>query len=145
MRSAPGARAEARMPDRNPIGPVETAPPRHWRAYVWPAIALRVGNALAPLLTRLDGLVGLRVREVFGLPAPSVVPGEAGDDLPSRRSGLLGQSLQSPLQAALPEEGMGLLAVLLIGLLVAVGLVALARLVVGEELFEAGHWPGRHG
>ncbi len=133
------------MPDRSSIGPAETAPRRHWRAYVWPAIALRAGNALAPLLARLDELAGLRVPVVFGLLAPSAIPGSAGDDLSSQRSGLLGQDLQSPLAAALPEEEMGLLATLLIGLLAAVGLVALARLVVGEELFEARHWPGHHG
>lgn len=37
---------------------------------------------------------------------------------------------------------MTLLATLLIGLLIALGLVALARLVIGEELFEARHWRG---
>lgn len=133
------------MPGRGSVGPAETAPRRHWRAYVWPAIALRVGDALTPLLARLDGLVTGRVPDLFGLLAPSAVPGSGADDLSSERSGLLGQNLQSPPAAALSEERMGLLAVLLIGLLMAVGLVALARLVVGEELFEAGHWPGRHG
>jgi hypothetical protein len=141
----PGERADVRIPGPGSIGPAETAPLRHWRAYVWPAFALRVGDALTPLLARLDGLVTGRAPDLFGLLAPSAIPGSAGDDLSSERSGLLGQNLQSPPAATLSEERMGLLAILLIGLLMAVGLVALARLVVGEELFEAGHWPGRHG
>jgi hypothetical protein len=40
---------------------------------------------------------------------------------------------------------MSLLVALLIGLLMALGLVALARLVVGEELFEARRWWGHRG
>jgi hypothetical protein len=40
---------------------------------------------------------------------------------------------------------MGLLVVLLVVLLTGVGLVALARLVVGEELFETQHWRGHRG
>jgi hypothetical protein len=118
---------------------------RHWRAYVWPAIALHVGDALRPLLARLDRFVGVQVPDVFGWLAPSVAPVAVGNDFPSKRSGLLGQNLQSPSRVALPEGGMGLLASLLIGLLLVVGLVALVRLVVGEELFEAGHWPGHRG
>ena len=127
------------------IGSAETAPLRHWRAYIWPAIALRVGDALQPLLARLDRFAGVQVPDVLGLLTPPVAPVSAGNDLPSKRSGLLGQDLQSPPKVALPEGGMGLFASLLIGLLMVVGLVALVRLVVGEELFEAGHWPGHRG
>jgi hypothetical protein len=142
-RSEPGGRAR-RTVGRS-IDPAETAPLRRWRAYVWPAIALRIGDALAPLLTRLDRLAAVRVPDVFGLLFPSAVPASAGNDLPSKRSGLLGQDLQSPPVASLTEKGMSLLAALLIGLLMAVGLVALARLAVGEELFETGRWRGHRG
>lgn len=144
-RSEPGRTADIGIPGRGSVGASEMAPPRHWRTYVWPAIALHVGDALRPLLARFGGFTGVDLPDAFGLLAPSAVPASAGNDLPPERSGLLGQDLQSPPEAALPEEGMGLLATLLIGLLMAVGLVSLARLVVGEELFEAGHWPGHRG
>jgi len=97
---------------------------------------------LTPLLARFEGLAVVQVPDVFGLSPPSAASGSPGNDLPSKRSGLLGQDLRSPPVAAFAKEGMSLLAALLIGLLVALGLVALARLVVGEELFEARHWRG---
>jgi hypothetical protein len=93
----------------------------------------------------LDRVVNVQVPEVLGLFAPSEAPVSDGNDLTSKRSGLLGQALHSPPGFALPGGGIGLLATLLIGLLAVVGLVSLARLVVGEELFEAGHWPGHRG
>jgi hypothetical protein len=93
-------------------------------------------------MARLDRVVNVQVPEVLGLFASSAAPVSAGSDIPSKRSGLLGQALQSPPGFALPGGGVGLLATLLIGFLAIVGLVALARLVVGEELFEVGHWPG---
>jgi hypothetical protein len=141
----PDAQAVSQGSDRRPIDPVETAPVRRWRAYVWPAIALRFGDALAPLLSRLDGLVPAEMPDVVSLLSPPAASGPADVDRPARRSGLLGQNLQSPSGPSLPAGGMGLLAALLIGLLMAVCLVSLARLVVGEELFEASHWRGhRH-
>lgn len=115
-----------------------------WRAYVWPAIALRIRHALAPLLASLDGIAAARLPELFGLSSPSTVSASTGNDTPAERSGQLGQDLRSPV-AALSKQGMSLLAALLIGLLVALGGVALARLVVGEELFEARHWRGHRG
>ena len=85
-----------------------------------------------PLLARLDDFFGA---DGFGLLSPPAVPGSVGGiELFSERPGQ--PSLQSPSETPLPEGGMGLLAALLIGLLMVVGLVALARLVVGEELFE---------
>jgi hypothetical protein len=140
--SEPGGRAAARRIVGRSIGPAETAPLRRWRAYVWPAIALRIGDALTPLLARLERFAAVQVPDVFGLSSPSAVPGSTWNDLPSKRSGLLGQDLRSPPVAALAKEGMSLLAALLIGLLMALGLVALARLVVGEELFEVRYWRG---
>jgi hypothetical protein len=144
-RSEPGGRAVARRPDRRPTGPVEMAPLRRWRTHVWPAIALRVGDALKPLLVPLGGLADVHLPDVFGLPSPSAVSSSIGIDPPSERPGPPSRDLQSPSEVALPEGGMGFLAALLIGLLMAVGLVALARLVVGEDLFETRHWPGHRG
>lgn len=140
--SKPGGHAGARKIVGGSIGPAETAPLRHWRAYVWPAIALRIRDALTPLLVSLDRFAAAQLPGIFGSSSPSLAPGSAGNDLPSERSGLLGQNLRSPSVAALAEKGMSLLAVLLIGLLMALGLVALARLFIGEELFEARHWRG---
>ena len=141
-RGQPGARRF----DGGSIGPAETAPLGRWRAYVWPAIALRIRNALTPLLASLDGLAAARLPDLFGLssPSPAMAPDSAGNDLPAERSGQLGQDLRSPV-AALSKQGMSLLAALLIGLLLALGGVALARLVVGEELFESRYWRGHRG
>jgi hypothetical protein len=112
------------------------------RAYVWPAIALRVEHALMPLLTRLDGLAEVQLPDVFGPLSPSAVSRSVGIAEPSERVVRPAQDRRSSPGIALPTEGMGLLATLLIVLLMAVGLVALARLVVGEELFEIQHWRG---
>jgi len=138
----PGGRAAAQRIVGGSIGPAETATLRRWRAYVWPAIALRIGDALTPLLARLERFAAVQMPVVFSLSSPSAVLDSAGNDLPSKRSGLLGQNLRSPSVAVLAKEGMSLLAALLIGLLMALGLVALARLFVGEELFEARRWRG---
>ncbi|HEX6154232.1 MAG TPA: hypothetical protein VFZ19_11995 [Solirubrobacterales bacterium] len=101
---------------------------------------------MAPLLTGLDGIV-----EVGVLPdaVETFVPAALSDSV-----GLAGPPVQveaprggprpSP-GPALPEEEMGLLATLLVALLTAMGLVALARLVVGEDLFERRHWRGHRG
>jgi hypothetical protein len=141
--SKPGGHPGAQRIAGGSIGPAETAPLGRWRAYVWPAIALRIRDALVPLLASLDRFAAAQLRDLFGLSSPFLAPGSAaGSDLPSERSGLLGQNLRSPPAAALAEEGMSLLAALLIGLLMALGLVALARLFVGEELFEARHRRG---
>ncbi len=142
---APGAHPAAGGPDRRSIDPAETAPLRRLRAYVWPAIALGVRNALAPLLVRLKGMAGVRVPDVFGLLSPAM-PDSAesdpgGSDFPATRAGQPSQ----PPWIALPEGGMGLLAALVVGLLVVACFVSLARLVVGEELFESRYWRGHRG
>jgi len=98
-----------------------------------------------PLLARLDGFVDVHVPDVLGLLSPPAVSGSVGAARPSERPGLSSQDPRSPVEAALSGEGMGLLATVLIGLLMAVGLVALARLVVGDDLFEARHWRGHRG
>jgi hypothetical protein len=140
------AGAVAQRPDRHSIGPAEAAPLRRWRAYIWPAIALRVRVALAPLLTPLDDFVDdVSAPDILGLFSPPAVSDSVGIDL---RSGAPAQPSQDPRSSSaihLPEEELGFLATLLIVLLGAVGLLALARLVVGEELFETQHWRGHRG
>jgi hypothetical protein len=143
---APGGPAVNQGPGRRSIDGAEAAPVRRWHAYVWPAIALRVRAALAPLLSPVNGLVDVvQVPDVFGLLSPSAISGSVGIAGSSERPGPPVRDRRSSLEIALPAEGMGLLAILLVVLLMGVGLVALARLVVGEELFEARHWPGHRG
>jgi hypothetical protein len=119
---------------------------RRRRAYVWPAVALGIQDVVAPLLTRLDGFVDVGVLpdslESFTASAlsgsvrlagpPVRVEPSSGDPRPS----------SGPVVA---EGKMGLLATLLVALLTAMGLVALARLVVGEDLFEPSHWRSHRG
>jgi hypothetical protein len=126
---------------------VERASPLRWRAYVWPAIALRVEDAVMPLLTSLDGLVDVQAPDVLGLSfSPAAISSPVGVDRPSGRADAPNQDHQSSSPGfALSEEKLSLLATLLIGLLAVVGLVSLARLVVGEELFEPRYWRGHRG
>jgi hypothetical protein len=126
---------------------VERASPLRWRAYVWPAIALRVEDAVMPLLARLDGLVDVQAPDVLGLSfSPAAVSGPVEIDRFSGGAGPPSQDRQSSSPGfALSEEKLSLLATLLIGLLAVVGLVSLARLVVGEELFEPRYWRGYRG
>jgi hypothetical protein len=117
-----------------------------WRAYVWPAMALRIEDALAPLLTRLDGFVDVVVLpdalETFTSSALSDSVGLAGPPVGVESPSGETRPSSGPI---VPEEEMGLLATLLVALLTAMGLVALARLVVGEDLFERRHWRGHRG
>ncbi|HKO38618.1 MAG TPA: hypothetical protein VJU14_09645 [Solirubrobacterales bacterium] len=145
--SEPSAGAVTGNPGQRSIGPAETPSVGRWRAYVWPAIALRIEDAVAPLLTSLDRFVEVRVLpdalvEAFAPSALFDSVGLAGP--PVRHESPAGDSRPSS-GPALPEEEMGLLATLLVALLTAMGLVALARLVVGEDLFERRHWRGHRG
>ena len=99
-----------------------------------------------PLLAGLDGLVDVQAPDVLGLSfSPSVLSGSVGVDRPPGRVDPPSLDRQSSPGFALTEERLSLLATLLIGLLAVVGLVSLARLVVGEELFEPRHWRGHRG
>ena len=133
------------MPGRRSDDQAETATPLRWRAYVWPAVALRVKRALMPLLISLDGLADVRMPGVSGLLLPLAVSGSVGIAEPLVRPDPPARDLRSSPGFSLPDGGMGLLAIVLIGLLTAVGLVALARLVVGEDLFESRYWRGHRG
>jgi hypothetical protein len=136
----------ARQPDRRSIDPAEVAPRGRWRAYIWPALALRVRAALAPLLTRLNDFVDdVPAPEAVGLFSSPTVSDSVGIDRHSESQAQPSRDPRSSSVAFIPEEEMGFLASLLIVLLTVVGLVALARLVVGEALFEAQHWRGHRG
>lgn len=141
----PSAPTTTRRPDQRSIGPAESAPLRRWRAYVWPAVALRVRDALMPLLASLDSFRAIHVPDAFEVLSPAPSTGSIGIGLSSKRPTPPSQDLQSPAEPALPDAGTSLLATLLIGLLAVVGLGSLARLVVGEELFEDRHWRGHRG
>jgi hypothetical protein len=145
-RGEPNPGAVAGKPGRRSVGPAEAAPMPRWRTYLWPAIALRLEAVLMPLLPRLEGLVEFRWPDAFGLPSRTAAPVVGGGiDRSSERLEPPRQDLRSPTGVALPEGEMGLLATLLVGLLTIMGLVALARLVVGEDLFESRYWRGHRG
>lgn len=143
----PDARAVDDGSGQRSADQMEKASPLRWRAYVWPAIALRVEDAVMPLLARLGGLVDVQAPDVLGLSFSSpALSGPVGIDRPSGRVDPPSLDRQSSSPGfALSEEKLSLLATLLIGLLAVVGLVSLARLVVGEELFEPRHWRGHRG
>lgn len=142
----PGARAVDDGSGQRSVNQVERASPLRWRAYVWPAIALRLEDAVMPLLASLDGLVDVRTPDVLGLSfSPAAVSGPVGIDRPAARIDPLVQDRQSSPGIAFSDEKLSLLATVLIVLLAMVGLVALARLVIGEELFENRYWRGHRG
>lgn len=140
-----GAGAVTHRPDGHSIGPAETAPLRRWRAYVWPAVALRIRDALVSLLAPLSGFVSVHLPAALRSFSPAATPGSAGIDFPPKLADLPSRDPGSSSEASLSKDGMSLLVSLLIGLLVVVGLGSLARLVVGEELFEPRHWRGHRG
>jgi hypothetical protein len=122
---------------------------RRWLAYIWPAVAL--GGAreiLFPLLAtlehsglRLDGRVLTRLLAVTtGLVAQFANGLSAG----SQNSSPLHGSSPS-FDFALTHGGVELLLAIFMALLALAGLVALARLTVGEELFESRWWRHRSG
>jgi len=143
--SKPSRDGVAQRSGRTSVGRAEAAPLYRLRAYVWPAIALRLRVALEPL-GRLDDFVdGAPVPDVLELLSPATFSGVIGVNRSSGSPAQPNQSPRSLSEIGLPEEELGLLATLLIVLLGAVCLVALARLVVGEDLFEARYWRGHRG
>jgi outer membrane biosynthesis protein TonB len=119
-----------------------TAPLRRLAAYVWPAIALGpIGEAFAiPLTTRLERLERSVSLPMLGLAPPlSSLSGnvEVGS-APERIAPAPGPSSSPPfpLNALAPDGGgMSLLVTMATALAVLIGVVALARLTVGEDLF----------
>lgn len=102
---------------------------------------------MRPLLAGLDGLVDVQAPDLLGLSfSPTALSSSVGIDPSSGRVDPPSRDRQSASPGfALSDEKLSLLATLLIGLLAVVGLVSLARLVVGEELFEPRYWRGHRG
>ncbi len=135
-RSGGGGRADG---GESAIRPGVAVPRRHLVAYVWPAIALgQVGEALVMQLARLGGVT---------FPTPGMAPSlslltgnaaASGVPEPPRRSATPDASRPAPASPLAPHGGgMGLLAAMITVLAALVGVVALARLTVGEDLFSS--------
>jgi hypothetical protein len=133
-----GATVGAQRPESS-IEPATVAPVRRLLAYVWPAVALDFADVGLPLLVRLAASAGIPVAEAFGL-LSGLLPGDvAGAEASSGHQATPKESLPSPSEVLL-GGGMGLLLILVTACLVVVGLLAGARLLVGEELFEPRRW-----
>jgi hypothetical protein len=116
------------------------APLRRWIARVWPAIALGpIGEALARQLASLEKAVSDPMSALAR--SLSLLPGNpgVGDILgASARSPEPNASRSAPFSSFTPHgEGMSLLATMITVLAALVGVVALARLTVGEDLFSS--------
>ena len=120
------------------------APLSRWLAYVWPAIALGpVGEALtmtwALRLTRLERAFPLPASGILGslsLPTGAAGPGDASQPSPASRGAEA--SRPGPLDRLTPHGGgMSLLVTAITVLAALIGVVALARLAVGEDLFSS--------
>jgi hypothetical protein len=126
----------------------EPARLRRWIAYVWPAVALgRIGGAILPLMASLERTFGRLGSDFQPLAAlGGAFAGAAATAIPGAPGPTTGRSAQSdPGRSILPlsSGGMGLLTIMLIVLLSLVAAIALARLVVGEEVFSPHRPPHR--
>jgi hypothetical protein len=150
---APGGEQTVQARPEAPAGSIDVAGPAplgRLLAYVWPAVALgRVAGAFLPLLSGLDGSIG---HLASGFPLFSVagaaiadVAGAATPGSPADGSGQSTQERAGPPLDSLSSGGMGLATLLVTGLLGLVGAVAVARLLVGEELFSPRRWWGHRG
>lgn len=120
------------------VGAAEAAPLPRWVAYVWPAISL--GPAARALAVLLPDLVGASVppmpdparlfTQVLGV-AASGAGSALSEPAPTSHS-----SQPAPYSDLMPSGGgMSLLVTILTILAALIGVVALARLTVGEEFF----------
>lgn len=134
--SSPGTRSSGS--EANPIRAAVAAPLRELLAYVWPAIALGpFGDALVTqLVTQLLGLEreSLPPGYALGPSLSSATTPAGGDPRPSAPAAQTGPSDAAPFYAA-HGGGMSVLAIVVAILASLVGVVALARLTVGEDLF----------
>jgi hypothetical protein len=133
----PGA-PPASGPRARAVGAAEAAPLRRWLAYVWPAVAL--GPFARALVVLLPDLVGASMppmpdparlfTQVLGVAASSG-GSSLSEPVPTPQS-----SRSAPHSDLLPSSGgMSLLITILTILAALIGVVALARLTVGEEFF----------
>jgi hypothetical protein len=136
---------------RPPHGRLETAQPapvRDFFIYVWPAIALGSfgGEFLGPLLAGLEGAVVSAAVHALPLasgPGGSVAIAGAGAGGVAGRSGSSTEPDLAPSNSPIPDlsaGGMSLLATTITALLTLVAMVALARLLLGEDLFSPRRW-----
>ena len=124
---------------------IEAAALPRWFAHVWPAIALgRAGEVLATLLARWEVATSLPISDATQLLVRLVGATESNIDAPtpSGRSAALNGSPAAPSIAPVPASGgMSLFLTMITSLLTLMALIALARLVVGEEFFSFLRWP----
>lgn len=116
----------------------EAAPLRRWLAYVWPAVALGpVARVLAILLPSWRGMTSpppLAVARL--LSAVTGVSSASGPFVLSAQAASSDASRPDPLGVFLPDGGgMSLFASIAAVLAALIGVVALARLTVGEDFF----------
>lgn len=117
------------------------APLRRWIAYVWPAIALGpAADALAmSLVPRLAGLESVATRSLAALAASlslSEASGASGAPAESAQAPEPNPPRAAPFHDFTPQGGgMSLFVTMITVLAALIGVVALARLTVGEDLF----------
>jgi hypothetical protein len=142
-RSGPGAREGTSGVHARSVESAETVRPR-WFAYVWPAIALgRTGKVLATLLARWEGATSLPASNAARLLSQLTGGiGVKGASMFSERPATPNAPLAtSPVAPAPASGGMSLFLTMITSLLTLGALMALARLVVGEEFFSFLRWP----
>jgi len=134
-----GAEADASGPTGPDARPVRAVSLPRWLARVWPAIALvRTMKTLAVLLARWEGATPVSVADdTRGVTSQHVgITGDSDVLGLSKRSDAPHDRFGSPPLAPIPAAGgMSLFLTMITLLLTLVGLIALARLFVGEEFF----------
>jgi hypothetical protein len=138
----PAARGRSPQARAHSVTVAGAAPLRPLVAYVWPAIALRslVEALVSPFVTQLADLErvpSLTLPGIFTSPSPL----DGGVKEAPRRSARTPEPIASrpdPLNAFTPQGGgMSLLLTAIAVLAALVGVVSLARLTVGEDLFSS--------
>lgn len=136
--AAQGEVQVAAGPGSRSVRPAVAAPLHVWLAHVWPAIALGpfggpIGVVAATRLLALE--IGVPLPGAAERDSSLTVAGDPPVGLPSTPNPA-GSSHSNPAPFFSPQGGgMSLLAVLMTVLAALVGLVSLARLTVGEDLF----------
>jgi hypothetical protein len=121
------------------IGPAVAAPLRRWLAYVWPAIALGpFGEVLATQFEQLRRAISLPGDGLAQALSPLIGVAGASGSSPSAMPAPRSSAPSSAPFGLLPGSGgMNLLVTVVTVLAALVGVVALARLMVGADLFSS--------